>query len=73
MPTSTTFALIDAETRKRIGTITLDEPSLPGELVRRFRRDEFQLEALAPRPPFEGAPGVHDERGARRPKAKKPA
>ena len=69
MPASRTFALIEAATKKQVGSITLDEPSLPGELVVRFRRDEFHLEPISERPMFQGRSGVHDERRSK----KKPA
>jgi hypothetical protein len=42
----------------------------PGDIVLRFHLNEIQVEALPPRPPFEGTPGVHDPpRRARRKKA----
>ena len=68
------FELLEAGTRKHLGTLTWSEPAMPGDLVLRFRMGEIQLEVLPPQPAFVGvSPGVHDERGARRAKAKKPA
>jgi hypothetical protein len=47
----------------------MSEECNPGDIVLRFHLNEIQVEALPPRPPFEGTPGVHDHRGARRKKA----
>lgn len=67
MPASRTFALVDAATKKQVGSITLDEATLPGELVVRFRRDEFHLEAVSERPMFTGRAGGHGERSKKKP------
>ena len=65
MALSREFELVEAVTRKRLGTISLSEATLPGDLVLRFRRDEIQLEAMPVRPGFAGAPGVTDARSSK--------
>ncbi len=63
MAGSRTFAVIDAATKQRVGTITMDKPVLPGQLVTMFRLDDFQLDPVPEAPPFtRGKGGVHDDR-----------
>ena len=68
MPPFREFELIESGTRKHLGTLLMSEACLPGDIVLRFQLNTIQVEALPPKQPFEGTPGVHDERGRRRKK-----
>lgn len=72
MGASREFLLFEVGTRKPLGTVSLFEPAMPGQLLLRLRHDEIQVEAAATQPAVAGTPSVADARSSRTSR-KKPA
>lgn len=67
------FEMVEAGTGRRLGSVSMSEAAMPGELLLRFRDGEIQLEAIGPRPTAAPPAPAADPRSSRPTSRKKPA